>query len=75
MSTRSRAVAATVLFAALPPAAVAASDSAVPLAAVKLVVSPSSALVDQSVDVRLTGVRPGRKVTLEATTLDFLKKR
>jgi dienelactone hydrolase len=44
------------------------------MSAVKLVVSPSNALVDQPVDVRLTGLRAGRKVTLEATTRDVTKK-
>jgi dienelactone hydrolase len=41
----------------------------------RLVVSPSSALVDQSIDVRVTGVPRGRKVTLEATTRDAFGKR
>ena len=42
--------------------------------AVKLVVSPSSVLLDQTVDVRVTGVRPGRKIALEAMTRDALGK-
>jgi dienelactone hydrolase len=43
--------------------------------AVNLVVSPSSVLLDQPVNVRLTGVRPGRKIALDATTQDALGKR
>jgi dienelactone hydrolase len=46
----------------------AVSVRAVHGGAVVLVVSPSNALVDQAVDVRLTGLRSGRKVTLQATT-------
>jgi dienelactone hydrolase len=43
--------------------------------AVKLVVSPSSVLLDQQVDVQVRGLRPGRKIRLEATTRDALGKR
>ena len=77
MNARSRVAAAAVIFAATLTVTVAASDHSptVQAAGVELVVSPSSALVDQSVNVRLTGLRAGRRVTLEATTLDFLKKR
>ena len=46
------------------------SAGALPGSALALVISPSHALVDQPVDVRLTGLRPGRKVTLQATTRD-----
>jgi hypothetical protein len=40
--------------------------------AVKLVVSPSRALIDQQVDVRVTGLRRGQKVALVATAQDGL---
>ena len=42
---------------------------------VKLVVSPSTALLDQTIDVRISGLRPGRKISLEATTHDALGER
>jgi dienelactone hydrolase len=38
----------------------------------KIVVSPGKALVDQPVDVRVTGLRAGRKVALVATARDRL---
>jgi len=40
----------------------------------KLVVSPARALVDEPVDVRVTGLRPRRKVTLVASARDRLGK-
>ena len=43
--------------------------------AVKLVVSPSTVLLDQTIDVRVSGLRPGRKISLEATTHDALGER
>jgi dienelactone hydrolase len=43
--------------------------------AVKLVVSPATALLDQPIDVQVSGLRPERKIALEATTRDALGKR
>jgi dienelactone hydrolase len=42
---------------------------------VTLVVSPSSVLLDQPVDVQVKGLRPGREIALEAMTQDALGKR
>ncbi len=42
---------------------------------VSLVVSPSTVLLDQAVEVRVSGLRPGQKVTLEAATRDVLGAR
>jgi dienelactone hydrolase len=59
-----------VVVAVLPAATAAATDGRpeAQAAVVKIVITPSVALVDQPVDVRLTGLQPGRKVTLQATT-------
>jgi dienelactone hydrolase len=43
--------------------------------AVTLVVSPAAVLLDQPVAVQVRGLRPGRKIALEATTQDTLGKR
>jgi hypothetical protein len=52
-----------------------AERAATRLLPVRLVVSPSAALLDQRVDVRVTGLRPGQLVKLEAATRDVLGRR
>lgn len=42
--------------------------------AVSLVITPSAALLDQTVDVRVSGLRPGQRIALEAATRDVLGK-
>ena len=42
--------------------------------AVKLVVSPTTALLDQPVDVIVSGLRPNQKIALVATTRDGVKR-
>jgi dienelactone hydrolase len=70
MKARVTVVAAVVVGSVLVATGASSTGSAV-----KLVVSPSSVLLDQAVGVRVTGLRPGRTITLEATTRDALGKR
>ena len=59
-------------FAVVVTAALALAGTA--HAAVRVAVSPSTALIDEPVDVRVTGLAPRATVTLQATTKDYLGK-
>lgn len=70
MKTRLGLLAAAVLASAV--GATGATSSA---SAVSIVVSPSAALLDQRVDIRVSGLRTGQKIALEAATRDVLARR
>jgi dienelactone hydrolase len=70
VKTRLGLLAAVVLGSAFGATSATSSGSAV-----SIVVSPSAALLDRRVDVRVSGLRPGQRIALEAATRDVLGRR
>ena len=69
MRTRLSVVAAVAVGSVLTATGATSTGSAV-----KLVVSPSSVLLDQPVDITVTGLAPGRKIALLAATHDGVNR-